>query len=499
MRFPVLVALLCLTLPAAALANATPRIVGGHNAKISDYPFQVALLSTDTSVYPPDNELMHQFCGGSILDATHVITAAHCLYDTVAPGQAAPASSLDVLAGTDTLVESGPPAGEPPIHVLATSFDPQYDPNTTDHDAAILTLASPISFGTAEPISILGDQAFAQAGDAVNVSGWGITDPSDSNSYSPDLQYVTTHVVDQATCNAAYRGAITDRMICAGEAGKDSCQGDSGGPLVADADPGPSRVEWQLVGIVSTGYGCALDGFPGIYTRAFEPSIESFLTSDPPQAPVQTGAVTLTGAPEPGQTLTCDPGAWDGDPTFTYSFGAAAGSSPDYVVTSADAGRTITCTVQARNAGGFGSARSAGLSVPVASTTTTEAMPPPPRDTTAPTATLKYARCRGTKCVLNVQVTDPPYTAGLGKVSVKAKVVVGVRCARAADRRRGRVCTRTRARTAKVSRLGGTVFTAVLRKARPGTYSFTIVASDAAGNRQVKPLRKKLKLTRTRR
>jgi secreted trypsin-like serine protease len=509
MRFPVLVALLCLALPAAALANATPRIVGGKKAKISDYPFQVALVSTDTSTAPASNTYQHQFCGGSILDATHVITAAHCLYDTVAPGQAAPPHSLEVLAGTGALVESDPqPAGQQRIAVVATSFNPQYDPNATDHDAAILTLATPISFGIAEPIAILGDESLAAAGGLVDVSGWGSTvqqDPGFSNtpSYPLDLQAVTTQVVDQSECDSDYGGGITGRMICAGAANQDACQGDSGGPLVADADPTPSTIDWQLVGIVSTGDGCGWPGFPGIYTRAFEPSIESFLTSDPPQAPVQSGAVTLTGTPEPGQTLTCDPGAWDGDPTFTYSFGGAAGSSPDYVVTSADAGRTIACTVQARNAGGFGSATSAGLSVPAApaqtTTTTDSTPPPPPQDTTAPTATLRYARCRGTKCVLNVEVTDPPYTAGLGKVSVKAKVVEQVRCRRAADRRRGRVCTRTRVRTAKVSRLGGTVFAAVLRKARPGAYSFTIVASDAAGNRQIRPLHKRLKLTRTRR
>ena len=32
---------------------------------------------------------------------------------------------------------------------------------------------------------------------------------------------------------------ITDGMICAGEAGKDSCQGDSGGPMVAQTENGP--------------------------------------------------------------------------------------------------------------------------------------------------------------------------------------------------------------------------------------------------------------------
>jgi hypothetical protein len=291
-------------------------------------------------------------------------------------------------------------------------------------------------------------------------------------------------------------------MICAGEAGRDSCQGDSGGPLVADADP-TSATDFRLVGIVSTGYGCALDGFPGIYTRAFDTSIQAFLTSDPPQAPLQTSAATLSGTPEPGQTLTCDPGAWAGSPTFTYSFGGAAGTSPSYVVGAQDVGRTIRCTVQARNDGGFGSATTAGLLVqgpapPPPTTTGTTVTPPPPQDTTPPTSTVKYARCSGTKCVLNVQVTDPPYTAGLGKVSVKARVTQRVRCKRRADRRRGRVCTRKRTRVAAVHRLGGTVFTAILRRARPGTYAFTIVATDAAGNKQARPGHRTLKLKKRR-
>ena len=99
----------------------------------------------------------------------------------------------------------------------------------------------------------------------------------------------------------------------------------------------------------------------------------------------------------------------------------------------------------------------------------------------------------------NVEVSDPPYTAGLGKVSVKATVTEQVRCRRKADRRRGRVCTRRRTRTAKVHRLGGTVFTALLRQAKPGTYAFTIVATDAAGNRQAKALHVKLKLKKPKR
>ena len=43
------------------------------------------------------------------------------------------------------------------------------------------------------------------------------------------------------------------------------CGGDSGGPLTRDPDtPGGERL---LVGIVSSGRGCALPAYPAIYTR----------------------------------------------------------------------------------------------------------------------------------------------------------------------------------------------------------------------------------------
>ena len=56
-------------------------------------------------------------------------------------------------------------------------------------------------------------------------------------------------------------------------------QYDSGGPMVY-YDTEDHR--WLLIGVVSTGYGCARPGFPGIYTlvSAFVPWIEDTIAAN---------------------------------------------------------------------------------------------------------------------------------------------------------------------------------------------------------------------------
>ena len=51
--------------------SSNGRIVGGEDAKPSEYPWMAALLDVPTSQKP--------FCGGSLITPFHVLTAAHCV------------------------------------------------------------------------------------------------------------------------------------------------------------------------------------------------------------------------------------------------------------------------------------------------------------------------------------------------------------------------------------------------------------------------------------
>lgn len=110
----------------------------------------------------------------------------------------------------------------------------------------------------------------------VTVAGWGRTNFLDRST--PNLlQETTLHVVNISQCEASYRehswfdrlfaGGFGDTKLCAtwrGSVARDACVGDSGGPAVA-YDVKHDR--YRLIGVVSSGVKCAMQQFPGIYTR----------------------------------------------------------------------------------------------------------------------------------------------------------------------------------------------------------------------------------------
>lgn len=336
--------------PAANAAGPTPRIVGGGDADITDVPWQVGLLYSDES----DN-FFAQFCGGTIRDATTIITAAHCV-DGATP------SEIDVLVGTDALDGSGTRIGAAAIVV-----NQNFNSTTLSNDAALITLASPISpfpSSTAQPLSLVSGPEMTSLvqGSPLTVSGWGAL--QSGGSFPEDLQSVEVPFLSDANCRAAYgQDADTSSMFCAGVTGKDSCQGDSGGPIMGEfGSPASAR----LVGIVSWGVGCAAPQCPGVYTRVADTSIQTFLT---------TG-----NAPPP---------------------------------TAADSGS--------------GTGVCGSITEPPLPPQQPQPQPRPSFDVTQPTIAVGSKSCKKLRCTIRLRVSDPQPSSGLGRLTASVSQKVGKR------------------------------------------------------------------------
>ena len=222
-------------------------IVGGNPVSIVDHPYQVSLeIATDPGWV--------MTCGGTILTADWVVTAAHCLEFLPNGGsEYVTASSVSVASGVTTLPATSYISADQ-IHL-----HPEWDRNTMANDIGLVHLDTPIQLGS---LPILDLESQPENGDALYVTGWGRISEGGSAS---DVLLGATVWVDQSC--GSYPGpslipVLDSVMICAGGQNADSCQGDSGGPLVGNY----SGVLY-LVGIVSWGEGCARPEYPGVYTR----------------------------------------------------------------------------------------------------------------------------------------------------------------------------------------------------------------------------------------
>ena len=120
----------CCLLAGLAYPTAASAVVRGANVPAGDAPYAVALLAGATG---SAEDWQRVFCGGSLVDARTVLTAAHCAVRV-------PNGGAEVLVGRTNLLDSG---GQR-VRVLSVATHPAFDATTFRNDVALLRLASPV-------------------------------------------------------------------------------------------------------------------------------------------------------------------------------------------------------------------------------------------------------------------------------------------------------------------------------------------------------------------
>lgn len=234
---------------AAKGGNADVRVISGWPAS-EDYGWPVALTTPDG----------FQFCGGTLINATTVITAAHCV-------EFSSKDSMMVLHGTQKLDTGGTVvalAEDPIIH-------PRYSSQNIDYDVAIIKLADQLPGPYVTLASSRTDPAAEMPGSIARVIGWGVYDVDDPGTGSNNLLEGPQEIGSMGECRTRMLVwspylRMTDRMMCGfnTELTGGPCYGDSGGAFINK----DSKGNWVQIGIVSWGFpGCESPEDMGIFSR----------------------------------------------------------------------------------------------------------------------------------------------------------------------------------------------------------------------------------------
>ncbi|XP_070502311.1 trypsin 3A1-like [Chironomus tepperi] len=223
------------------------RVIGGEVTDISIIPHQVYIEMDKGDGWTSS-------CGGSILNANTILTAAHCTLGLLP-------SQVTVVAGS-----TNRRFGHRLSVMYVINHENYYDGGFLEgYDIAILKLREHLVYSHyIKPVALPPPGHQVPSNITLTVSGWGDM-VSGVNSSPENLQSAHVPHYSNYECDQIYGDVpILNQHICAGEMNRRGiCQGDSGGPLTQYA--GETRA--MIVGVTSyTRMPCASTA-PAVFIR----------------------------------------------------------------------------------------------------------------------------------------------------------------------------------------------------------------------------------------
>ncbi|KAK9499741.1 hypothetical protein O3M35_002727 [Rhynocoris fuscipes] len=242
------------------------RIMNGEEAKVNEFPWLVHLFVSRVV----NGEYMESTCGGSIITARHILTAAHCV---VFEGNLVDAGNVNIILAQHNV--NKPTGREITINAEKIVVWNTYLQRGLDFDdIAIIFTMQMMDFSTpyVGPICIE-PQEYDVVNKRLTIMGWGLTE-----YYEPSavVRKSKSRVMDRSIC----RGNPWD--VCTMTAPSATCQGDSGGPLVW-LDPETNR--YSQISLVSRGSATPLCKGPWTYSTLvahYYQNIQEFISVTDP-------------------------------------------------------------------------------------------------------------------------------------------------------------------------------------------------------------------------